>query len=137
MVHEAFSLEKIINLAKENPDAKFIAHPEAVSSILEIANFIGSTSGLLKFVQKDSCKKYIVATESGILHEMQKKCPDKIFIPAPIEDETCACSECAYMRLNTLEKIYNCLINESPQVSLDSELISKAKAPIDRMLALS
>ena len=137
MVHEAFSLEKIINLAKENPDAKFIAHPEAVSSILEIANFIGSTSGLLKFVQKDSCKKYIVATESGILHEMQKKCPEKTFIPAPIEDETCACSECAYMRLNTLEKIYNCLINESPQVSLDSELISKAKAPIDRMLALS
>ena len=137
MVHEAFSLEKIINLAKENPDAKFIAHPEAVSSILEIANFIGSTSGLLKFVQKDSCKKYIVATESGILHEMQKKCPEKTFIPAPIEDETCACSECAYMRLNTLEKIYKCLINESPQVSLDSELISKAKAPIDRMLALS
>ncbi|MBL30941.1 MAG: quinolinate synthase [Flavobacteriaceae bacterium] len=137
MVHEAFSLEKIINLARKNPDAKFIAHPESVSSVLEIANFIGSTSGLLKFVQNDSSKKYIVATESGILHEMQKKCPNKIFIPAPIEDETCACSECAYMRLNTLQKIYNCLINESPQVNLDSKLIKKSKAPIEKMLALS
>lgn len=137
LVHEAFSLEKIINLAKVNPDAKFIAHPEAVSSILEIASFIGSTSALLDFVQRDSNNKYIVATESGILHEMQKKCPNKTFIPAPIEDETCACSECAYMRLNTLQKIYNCLMSESPQINLDSKLIYKSKAPIDRMLALS
>ena len=137
MVHEAFSLERIIVLAKKHPRAKFIAHPESTSPILDIANFIGSTSALLKYVENDSSISYIVATESGIIHQMKKSCPNKIFIPAPVEDETCACSECAYMKLNTLEKLYNCLYNESPQIKLNKDLIIKSKVSIDRMLALS
>jgi quinolinate synthase len=137
MVHEAFSLERIIVLAKKHPRAKFIAHPESTSPILDIANFIGSTSALLKYVENDSSISYIVATESGILHQMKKSCPNKIFIPAPVEDETCACSECAYMKLNTLEKLYNCLYNESPQIKLEKDLIIKSKVSINRMLALS
>tara|TARA_B110000438_G_C15734138_1_gene615543 strand:- start:583 stop:1323 length:741 start_codon:yes stop_codon:yes gene_type:complete len=137
MVHEAFSLERIITLAKEYPKAKFIAHPESTSPILDIANFIGSTSALLRYIETDSSNSYIVATESGILHQMKKSRPNKIFIPAPVQDETCACSECAFMKLNTLEKLYNCLLNESPQIKLNRDLISKSKISIDRMLALS
>ena len=136
MVHEAFSLEKIVQLFQKHPDAKFIAHPESESPVLNIANYIGSTSGLLNFVQKDNSAKYVVATEAGILHQMQKVCPNKIFIPAPVEDDTCACSECAYMKLNTVEKLYNCLKFELPEILLDNSLIKKATAPIDRMLAL-
>ena len=102
IVHEAFSFEKIISLIKSYPNAKFIAHPESESPVLDIAHYIGSTSGLLDFVQKDKAKEYIVATEAGILYEMQKRCPKKTFIPAPVEDDTCACSECAFMKLNTL-----------------------------------
>ena len=109
IVHEAFSFDKIVALAQEHPSAKFIAHPESESPILEIAHYVGSTSGLLQFVQTDSASSYIVATEAGILYEMQKKCPHKTFIPAPVDDDTCACSECAFMKLNTLEKLYNCL----------------------------
>tara|TARA_B110000444_G_scaffold261478_1_gene313999 strand:- start:3725 stop:4723 length:999 start_codon:yes stop_codon:yes gene_type:complete len=137
MVHEAFSLERIISLAKEYPSAKFIAHPESTSPILEIANFVGSTSALLKYVEMDKSNSFIVATESGIIHQMQKSCPEKIFIPAPVKDETCACSECAFMKLNTLEKVYNCLINESPQINLNSDLINRSKISINRMLAIS
>ena len=136
IVHEAFSFEKIIILAKENPKAKFIAHPESESQILDIAHYIGSTSGLLRYVQEDSSTSYIVATESGILHEMQKCCPEKIFIPAPVEDDTCACSECAFMKLNTLEKLYTCLSYELPEIQLDNQLMSKARKPIERMLNL-
>ncbi|MDC3133055.1 quinolinate synthase NadA [Flavobacteriaceae bacterium] len=136
IVHEAFSFEKIVTLAKEHPKAKFIAHPESESPILEIAHYIGSTSGLLQFVQKDTASTYIVATEAGILYEMQKKCPDKHFIPAPIEDETCACSECGFMKLNTLEKLYRCMEYELPEITLDQRLIALAKKPIERMLAL-
>ena len=136
IVHEAFSFEKILKLSNDNPDAKFIAHPESDSTVLDFASFIGSTTGLLNFVQRDLSKKYIVATEVGILHEMQKKCPDKIFIPAPVEDDTCACSECAYMKMNTLEKLYNCLLYELPEINLSKEIISKAKKPIERMLEL-
>ena len=137
MVHEAFSLERIITLAKEYPKAKFIAHPESTSPILDIANFIGSTSALLRYIETDSSNSYIVATESGILHQMKKSRPNKIFIPAPVQDETCACSECAFMKLNTIEKLYNCLLNESPQIKLNRDLISRSKISIDRMLALS
>lgn len=137
MVHEAFSLERIITLAKKYPKAKFIAHPESTSPILDIANFIGSTSALLRYIETDSSNSYIVATESGILHQMKKSRPNKIFIPAPVQDETCACSECAFMKLNTLEKLYNCLLNESPQIKLNRDLISRSKISIDRMLALS
>ena len=100
---------------KENPAAKFIAHPESESQVLDIAQYIGSTSGLLNFVEKDSAQIFIVATEAGILHEMKKRCPQKTFIPAPVEDETCACSECAFMKLNTLEKLYLCWNMNNPR----------------------
>ena len=137
IVHEAFSFEKIISLIKSYPNAKFIAHPESESSVLDIAHYIGSTSGLLAFVQKDKAKEYIVATEAGILHEMQKRCPKKTFIPAPVEDDTCACSECAFMKLNTLEKLYRCLLEESPEVKMDKKLMDGARIPIERMFELS
>ena len=136
IVHEAFSLEKIINLIKKYPQAKFIAHPESESPVLEIANFIGSTSELLNFVQKDLSDTFIVATENGILHEMKKKCPNKEFIPAPVDDDTCACSECSFMKMNTLEKLYLCLLNESPEIILPNEIIDKSIIPIEKMLAL-
>ena len=136
IVHEAFSFERIVTLAKENPKAKFIAHPESQSQVLNIAHYIGSTSGLLNYVQSDPSKCFIVATEAGILHEMKKRCPEKTFIPAPVEDETCACSECAFMKLNTLEKLYLCLEHEQPEVQLSDSLIEKAKIPITRMLKL-
>lgn len=136
IVHEAFSFDKITALAKAHPKAKFIAHPESESPILEIAQYIGSTAGLLNHVQKDNSQTYIVATEAGILHEMQKKCPNKVFIPAPVEDDTCACSECAFMKLNTLEKLYNCMVYELPEIKLEKFLIEKARKPIERMLNL-
>ena len=136
IVHEAFSFEKIVDLAKKHPQAKFIAHPESESPILEIAQYVGSTSGLLKFVQEDEASTYIVATEVGILHEMQKKCPEKTFIPAPVDDDTCACSECGFMKLNTLEKLYRCMYYELPEITMDKALITSAKKPIERMLAL-
>ena len=136
IVHEAFSFDKIVTLAKQYPKAKFIAHPESESQVLDIAHYIGSTSGLLSFVEEDSCDTFIVATEAGILHEMQKRCPTKQFIPAPVEDDSCACSECAFMKLNTMEKLYNCLKNETPEIQLDQELMEKARLPIERMLSL-
>ncbi len=136
IVHEAFSFERILALAKENPSAKFIAHPESESQVLDISHYIGSTSGLLNFVEKDLAQTFIVATEAGILYEMKKRCPEKTFIPAPVEDETCACSECAFMKLNTLEKLYLCLEHEQPEVQLSDSLIEKAKLPITRMLKL-
>lgn len=136
IVHEAFSFEKIVALAREYPKAKFIAHPESESQVLEIAHYIGSTAGLLKFVQEDAADTYIVGTEAGILHEMQKLLPHKTFIPAPVEDETCACSECGFMKLNTLQKLYLCLKHETPEIHLDEELIKKALVPIQRMLSL-
>ena len=136
IVHEAFSFEKIITLFKEHPKAKFIAHPESESQVLDVAHYVGSTSGLLNFVQEDDADEYIVATEAGILHEMQKRAPNKTFIPAPVEDDTCACSECAFMKLNTLEKLYLCLEHELPEILLDEELMIKARLPIERMLEL-
>lgn len=136
IVHEAFSFDKIVELSKKHPDAKFIAHPESESQVLDVAHYIGSTSGLLNFVQTDSASTYIVATEAGILHEMNKVAPHKTFIPAPVDDETCACSECAFMRLNTLEKLYLCLKYELPEIILDDSLIAAANLPIQRMLNL-
>ena len=136
VVHEAFSFEKIVQLAKAHPTAKFIAHPESESQVLDIAAYVGSTSGLLNFVQKDPADTFIVATEAGILHEMEKRCPHKTFIPDPVDDDTCACSECAFMKLNTMEKLYLCLLNEQPAIQLDEDLIKKAHLPIERMLAL-
>ena len=137
VVHEAFSFEKIVSLIKLHPKAKFIAHPESESPVLDIAHYIGSTSALLNFVQKDKTKEYIVATEVGILHEMQKCCPEKKFIPAPVEDDTCACSECGFMKLNTLEKLYSCLLEESPEIKMNKKLMDAARIPIERMFELS
>ena len=136
IVHEAFSFERIVTLSKSYPNAKFIAHPESESQVLEIADYIGSTSGLLNYVQENSATEFIVATEAGILYEMEKRCPKKIFIPAPIQDETCACSECAFMKLNTLEKLYLCLKHEKPEIKLSNKLIEKARLPIIKMLEL-
>ena len=136
IVHEAFSFERIVTLSKSYPNAKFIAHPESESQVLEIADYIGSTSGLLNYVQESSASEFIVATEAGILYEMEKRCPKKIFIPAPIQDETCACSECAFMKLNTLEKLYLCLEHEKPEIKLSNKLIEKARLPIIKMLEL-
>jgi len=138
VVHEAFSLDKLIALYKENPDAKIIAHPESETHILKTAAYIGSTAGMIEFVKKDPSKKFIVATEAGILHKMQQEVPDKILIPAPAKDDnTCACSECGYMKMNTLQKLYNCLATESPEINVPEDIMKKALIPIQRMLELS
>ncbi len=138
VVHEAFSLDKLIALYKENPDAKIIAHPESETHILKTAAYIGSTAGMIDFVKKDSSQKFIVATEAGILHKMQQEVPDKILIPAPAKDDnTCACSECGYMKMNTLQKVYDCLLNESPEINVSADIMKKALIPIERMLELS
>jgi len=136
-VHEEFSLERILELKKAYPNAKLIAHPECKKPILIISDFIGSTASLLNFVQKDDAKEYIVATESGILHQMIKACPDKTFIAAPPIDSTCGCNDCKFMKLNTLQKIYRSLKNEIYEVNLSLEIIEKAKKPILKMLELS
>jgi len=138
IVHEAFSLDKLIALHKEHPDAVIIAHPESETHILEVASYIGSTSGMINHVKQSPKNKFIVATEAGILYKMQEEVPDKILIPAPsTEDNTCACSECAYMKLNTLRKVYNCLLNESPEIKVPKRIADKAIVPIKRMLELS
>ena len=138
VVHEAFSLDKLIALYKENPDAKIIAHPESETHILKTAAYIGSTAGMIEFVKTDPSQKFIVATEAGILHKMQQVVPDKILIPAPSEeDNTCACSECGYMKMNTLQKVYDCLLNESPEINVPADIMKKALIPIERMLELS
>ena len=136
-VHEEFSLEAIIDLKKSNPDAKIIVHPECELPVRMIADFIGSTSALLNFTGKDDGKCYIVATEPGIIHQMKKENPQKTYIPAPPRDSTCGCSECNFMKLITLEKIYNCLLNETPEILIDTGTILKAQKPIIRMLDIS
>ncbi len=136
MVHEIFSLEKITKLKIRHPQAKIIAHPECEEAVLAVADFIGSTTGLLKFAQTDPATSFIVATEAGILHQMQKNCPDKTFIPAP-PDNSCACNDCPYMKLNTLEKLYLCMKYEKPEILMDEELRIAAKKPIDKMLEIS
>ncbi len=136
-VHEAFSLEKIESLSQKYPEAKLIAHPESRPVLLSRSDFIGSTSALLRFVQEDDNDTYIVATEVGILHEMERLAPHKIFIPAPAETSECACSECEYMKRNTMEKLYLCLKYELPEVVVDAEIAKKAIVSIDRMLKLS
>ncbi|MBN2681805.1 MAG: quinolinate synthase NadA [Bacteroidales bacterium] len=136
-VHEEFSLEAIVKLKKENPDSKIIAHPECEKPILIVADHVGSTSSLLKFTKTDSCKKFIVVTESGILHQMKKESPEKTFIPAPPKDSTCGCNDCKFMRMITLEKIYFSLLYEFPTVDMSPELIKRAVLPIKRMLEIS
>jgi quinolinate synthase len=136
MVHEIFSLEKITKLKIRHPNAKLIAHPECEEPILRIADHIGSTTGLLKFTQEDGGMEYIVATETGILHQMQKASPQKTFIPAP-PNNSCACNDCPHMKLNTLEKLYLCMEYEAPELIMDEELRLAARKPIERMLEIS
>jgi len=136
MVHEIFSLEKIKKLKIRHPKAKFIAHPECEDAVLAEADFIGSTTGLLNYTKKEGVKEFIVATETGILHQMQKNSPDKIFIPAP-PNNNCACNDCPHMKLNTLEKLYLCLKYELPEIEMDEQIRLAAKKPIERMLEIS
>ncbi len=136
-VHEEFSLEKIMNILEEHPDAKLIAHPECTKPVQIAADFIGSTSALLRFVTTDESKKFIVATESGILHQMRKKNPDKTFIPAPPIDSTCGCNDCRFMKMHTLQKVYESLRDDKFEIRLDDEIIRKAVMPIQKMLELS
>ena len=136
-VHEQFSVAKILELKKQYPDADVLAHPECKAVLLKLADKVGSTAALLKHAVKSDKKLFIVATESGILHEMQKQCPDKEFIPAPPEDSTCACNECNYMRLNTLEKLRDCLRDETPEIVVDKKVAERAIRPIQRMLDIS
>jgi quinolinate synthase len=136
MVHEIFSLEKITRLKEQYPEAKLIAHPECEEPLLKIADFIGSTSQLLKFVANDEAGTFIVATESGILHQMEKDAPGKKLIPAPPENN-CACNDCPYMKLNTLEKLYLCLKYETPEITMEESLRLAAKKPMDKMMELS
>ena len=136
-VHEKFSLEKILQLKAEHPKAKILVHPECKGAVVKVADKVGSTAALLKFSISDEDTEFIVATESGILHEMQKACPEKTFIPAPPEDSTCACNECNYMKLITMQKLYNCLKYEWPQVEVPSDIAEKAVKPINKMLEIS
>ena len=136
-VHEQFSVEKIVELKAQYPDAVVLAHPECKSVVLKLADMVGSTAALLKYAVNSDKHRFIVATEACILHEMQKKCPQKTFIPAPPNDSTCGCNECNFMRLNTLEKLYNCLKYEFPEVTVDPEVAREAVKPIKRMLEIS
>ena len=136
-VHEKFSLEKILELKKAHPEALVLAHPECKKTVLMVADHVGSTASILAFAQKSEAKEFIVATESGILHEMERKCPGKTFIAAPPTDSTCGCNDCSYMKLNTLEKLYKCLRDETPEIIVDEQLAERARRPIERMLALS
>jgi quinolinate synthase len=136
-VHARFSVEKILQIKAEHPDAKVLVHPECKGPVVKLADKVGSTAALLNFAINDAATTFIVATESGILHEMQKKAPHKTFIPAPPDDSTCGCNECEYMKLVTLEKLYRCLLDEQPVVTVDADVAAKAIRPINRMLELS
>lgn len=138
VVHEAFSLDRIIALYNEHPGAQIVAHPESESHVLKVAHYIGATSGIVNYVKTSSASTFIIATEAGILHKLKHEAPDKTFIAAPsYDDNACSCSECAFMKLNTLEKVYRCLKNEYPEVTIANDIIQKALLPIERMLAIS
>ncbi len=136
-VHEQFSLEKIIELKKQYPEAKLLVHPECKRQVVLLADKVGSTAALLKYAEENPAKQFIVATESGILHEMRKKCSGKEFIPAPPIDSTCGCNNCNFMKLNTLSKLRDCLRDMKPQIEVDSEIAEKARRPIERMLEIT
>jgi len=136
MVHEIFAMEKIVKLMERHPDAKFIAHPECEAKLLDIADFIGSTSALIRYTKENDAKIFIVGTEAGIIHQMEKSSPDKTFIPAP-PNNTCACNECPHMKRNTMEKLYLCMKYELPEIILPEHIIRDGIAPIDRMMEIS
>lgn len=136
-VHEKFSLEKILELKREHPGAELLVHPECRRQLVMIADKVGSTAALLDHARKSQAREFIVATESGIIHQMQKDCPEKTFIPAPPTDSTCGCNDCNYMKLNTVEKLYRCLRDEKPEIEVDPALAERARRPIERMLELS
>ncbi len=136
-VHEQFSLEKLLELKKEHPRAEVLAHPECKKPVVLVADVVGSTAALLKHAIESPCREFIVATESGILHKMRQACPDKHFIPAPPEEAGCACNNCSYMKLNTLEKLRDCLRDMKPQIEVDPETAARAVKPIERMLEMS
>jgi quinolinate synthase len=136
VVHELFSLQKITKLKMRHPNAKMIAHPECEEPVLKVADFIGSTSALLKYSRENPATEFIVATESGIIHQMQIQSPFKTFIPAP-PDNSCACNDCPFMKLNTLEKLYLCMEYEQPEIIMDEKLRIASKKPIERMLEIS
>lgn len=136
-VHEQFSAEKIIELKRQHPGAKVLVHPECKSTVAVLADKIGSTAALLKYSISNPSDTFIVATESGILHEMQRACPQKTFIPAPPSDSTCACNECSYMKLVTMQKLHDCLLHETPEIHVDPAIAEKAIRPINRMLEIS
>ncbi|MEM6263777.1 MAG: quinolinate synthase NadA, partial [Bacteroidota bacterium] len=137
MVHEIFSHKRIVELMHEHPEAKVIAHPECEEHILDLASFIGSTAAMLRYSEESDAESFIVITESGLLHEMEKRSPHKTFIPAPNEDESCECNNCPHMKLNTLEKVYLCLKHEVPEITMEESIRVKALAPIERMLEIS
>lgn len=138
VVHEAFSIERLIATMQKFPHAELIAHPESEEHILKLAGFIGSTKRMIDYVKTSKRSAFIIATEAGILHKMQQEAPDKVLVAAPShEDNTCACSECAFMKVNTLEKLHQCLLNETPAIELDSRLVKQASAPLIRMLEWS
>ena len=136
-VHEKFSLEKILDLKKQYPDAPVLAHPECKKHVLVVADYVGSTKGIINYVNNSDKKKFIIATESGVIHEMRKQNPDKEVIPVPPDDSTCACNECAYMRLTTLEKVYNALKYEQPEILISEDIRAKAEKSIVTMLQMS
>ena len=136
-VHEQFSLAKILELKQQYPDTAVITHPECKEAVVKVSDFVGSTAALLKYTVQSDKTRFIVATESGVIHEMRKRSPHKEFIPAPPEDGTCACNECNYMRMNTMEKLYNCLKYEMPEIYVDETVRQKAIRPIRRMLEIS
>ena len=136
MVHEIFSMQRILKLKEKHPEAKFIAHPECEDVVLKMADYIGSTTGLLKYTINDPAREFIVATESGIIHQMEKSNPDKVFIPAP-PNNSCACNDCPHMKRNTLEKLYLCMKNGLPEITIPMDVINRARLPIERMLEIS
>ena len=137
LVHEAFSEKRLVDMKLNHPSAKIIAHPECEENVLFYADYIGSTSKLLQYVISNPATEFIVVTEPGIIHQMEKAAPEKIFLPAPPLDSSCNCSECPYMKLNTMEKLYLCLSSKSPSIELQPELISRALLPLEKMLAMS
>lgn len=138
VVHQAFSMDKLLNLWPLHPGSKLVVHPESDDHLVRIAHYVGSTSGMINFVKTDPCEKFLVATEAGILHQMAKEAPDKILIPVPSnEDNTCACSECAYMKVNTMRKLYLCMRNDTPEIKLTDAVMNAAYNPIKKMLDLS